>query len=153
LGPGALVQSRLGEHTYLRGLLIAQGLGFAAAGSLGLQPDIERDYHIGPGIGVLAELRLLQSGWGALGAQFRYWTLNGIYSMPASGYESITYFTTEVRLRIASHVGLGLQLPVSVRAYGFGNSSDHTVLSYGPRIALYFLTDDTFGVVLRAAKP
>lgn len=146
LGFGTTLQTRLGENVFLQGSAIVGGLGFAAAGSLGLDSLLARDYHIGPGVQGILEAKLVRRGLGMLRMRARHWRVSGAYTEPRQGFESITYLTWDGRIRVAPHLAVGLELPLAWRAYDFGPEATQNIGSGGARLTVSFLPDDTFGV-------
>ncbi|OJH39462.1 DUF3943 domain-containing protein [Cystobacter ferrugineus] len=146
LGLGTTVQTRLGQEVFLQSSAILGGLGFAAAGSLGLESLLVRDYHIGPGVEGILEAKLVRRGLGMLRMRARHWWVTGVYAEPRDGFESITYVTLDGRVRLSQHLALGLELPLSQRSYDFGPDATRTIGGGGARITLSFMPDDAFGV-------
>ncbi|ATB37419.1 hypothetical protein CYFUS_002841 [Cystobacter fuscus] len=69
-----------------------------------------------------------------------------MYAEPRGGFESITYVTFDGRVRLSRHLALGLELPLSLRAYDFGPDATQAIGGGGARITLSFMPDDAFGV-------
>ena len=146
LGFGTTVQARLGRPMFLQGTAIVGALGFASAGSLGLDSTLVRDYHIGPGVEGILEGRLVRRGLGMLRLRARHWYVDGTYTEPREGFESITYVTWDARVRVARHLSLGLELPLYRRAYDFGPEKTQAIGGGGLRLTLSVMPDDSFGI-------
>jgi hypothetical protein len=147
LGLGTTLQASLGDKTSLQGTAILAGLGFAAAGSIDLEPEVERarDYHIGPGVQTLLEAKLVRRGLGLLRVRAKNWWVSGVYTEPHQGFESITYVTLEGRARIAHRLAVGLELPLSLRVSDFGPDSRQAIGGSGLLLTLSYMSDDGFG--------
>jgi hypothetical protein len=91
LGIGASLQARLSTNNFLQASGVFSGVPFATAGSLGLDENLYRDYHIGAGAQAALELRFINRDVGWLRIVARNWFVVGAYTAP-SGWESITYF-------------------------------------------------------------
>lgn len=147
VGPGTSLQAQLSERMYLRTTVVFAGLGFAAAGSLGIDTERYRDYHIGPGLETIADVRLIRVGTGMLALRAQTWSLTGFYAEPYDGFEQIDYVDLEARVRLTKQLALVLEAPVSLRQFGFGDSGSSTIVGSGPRLSLSYTTDDSFGIV------
>ncbi|MGQ0505914.1 MAG: DUF3943 domain-containing protein, partial [Myxococcaceae bacterium] len=86
LGMGTTIHSQLTDGLYFRGTAIVGALGFAAAGSLGIDPEKDRDYHIGPGVQGILEGRFILARRWELSLRGRIWAVNGGYLEPGEGY-------------------------------------------------------------------
>lgn len=147
VGFGTTLQLRLSDVTFLQGTAVLGGLGFAAAGSLGLESSLERDYHIGPGVQGILEAKLVRRRLGMLRVRANDWWVTGVYTEPHEGFESITYVTWDGRIRVAPHVAVGFEVPLAWRVYDFGPANDnHRAISGGGlRFTVSFMSDDAFG--------
>jgi hypothetical protein len=146
LGLGTTSQIRLQRSWFLEGTLLLGGIGFGAAGSLGLDPNLlATDYHIGPGAQAILELRLVALRWGTLGFRARHWLVTGGYLPERQGFEAITYLTADLQVRIWSRLAVGLEVPFAFRVYTF-NSGTNSIGSNGARVTISYASDDDFGV-------
>ncbi|ATB27321.1 DUF3943 domain-containing protein [Melittangium boletus] len=145
VGLGTTLQVYLGRGVYLQGSAIVAGLGFAAAGSLGLESKLVRDYHIGPGVAGILEAKFSRRGLGMLRMRSRQWQVNGVYSAPR-GFEAITYVTWDGRVSVGRNLAVGLEIPVSLRASDFGPEATRLIGGGGLRLTLSYMPDDSFGV-------
>ncbi|MBM7114784.1 DUF3943 domain-containing protein [Archangium primigenium] len=149
VGLGTTLQWNLGRRVYLQGTAIVAGLGFAAAGSLGLESKLVRDYHIGPGVAGVLEARLVRPGLGMLRLRAREWQVNGgVYTEPR-GFEAITYVTWDARVSVGRHLAVGLEVPITLRVSDFGPEDTRVIGGGGARLTLSFMPDDNFGVTGR----
>lgn len=153
VGVGASLQVKLSTNNFLQATGVLSGVPFATAGSLGLDEELYRDYHIGAGAQAALELRFINRDVGWLRLVARDWFVVGAYTAP-SGWESITYLTVGPMVRLTHAVGLGADVVVAVRRSEFQDHTfDRGVTGFTARITLSWLSDDAFGVVEPAAKP
>ncbi|WNG47331.1 DUF3943 domain-containing protein [Archangium minus] len=146
VGFGTTLQTRISSRSFLQGTAILGGLGFAAAGNLGLDPSIPRDYHIGPGAQAVLEAKLVRLGLGMLRVRAKNWWVTGAYSEPREGFESIAYLTWDGRVRVAPGLAVGLEIPMALRAYDFGPTHHQVIGGGGLRLTLSYMSDDNFGI-------
>ena len=151
VGPGFILQLDLPARFALQagGLL---GLSpFAAAGQLlDVSPDLGRDYHVGPGLQSLVDLRLVRPGWFLLEFSARNWLVVGAYTAPYGGFESITYVTGALDVQVWRWLGVGAEVTLSDRRANFAgpNGNEHdTGLSL--RLMLRVMTEPAFGIAPR----
>ncbi|MEW6433365.1 MAG: DUF3943 domain-containing protein [Myxococcota bacterium] len=153
VGIGASLQARLSENNFLQATGLFGGVPFATAGSLGLDEELYRDYHIGPGAQAALELRLINRNVGWLRIVARNWFVVGAYT-PPSGWESITYLTIGPMVRLLGPVGLGADVVLALRRSEFQDHTfDRSVTGYTARVTLAWLSDWNFGVVDPAPGP
>ncbi len=147
VGVGAALQARLGPDAFLQATGVVSGVPFATAGSLGLDPERYRDYHIGPGAQAALELRLIHRDIGWLRVVARNWFVVGAYTAP-SGWESISYVTVGPLVRLRGPVGLGADVVLALRRSAFQDETfDRRVTGLTARLTLSWLSDGAFGVV------
>lgn len=146
VGPGFILEAELPARFSLQagGLL---GLSpFAAAGQLlDVSPDLGRDYHVGPGLQSILDLRLVRPGWFQLEFIARNWLVVGAYTAPYGGFESITYVTGALNVPLWRWLGIGAEVTLSDRRANFagpGGSEHDTGLSL--RLTLSVMTE--FGI-------
>jgi hypothetical protein len=152
LGIGASLQWKLSQNSYLQATGLFSGVPFATAGSLGLDEELYRDYHIGPGAQTAVELRLIhrEVGWFRLVA--RNWLVVGAYTAP-TGWESITYLTAGPLVRFLGPVALGADVVVTLRRSEFEDHTfDRSVSGLTARITLAWVSDWQFGAVDAATR-
>ncbi len=146
LGPGFILQHRLAPKLYLQGGGLLGASPFAAAGQLlDVSPDLGRDYHVGPGLQSILDLRLVQPDWFALELSVRNWLVVGAY-IPPSGFESITYGTVALSVSLWRWLGAGAEFTLSDRRATFtGNPSQYDT-GFAFRLTLNVLSEPFFGV-------
>lgn len=153
VGIGASLQARLSENNFLQATGVFSGVPFATAGSLGLDEELYRDYHIGPGAQAALELRLINRDVGWLRVVARNWFVVGAYTAP-SGWENITYLTIGPMVRLLGPVGLGVDVVMALRRSEFEDHTfDRSVTGFTARITLAWLSDWNFGVIDPKPKP
>lgn len=89
---------------------------------LDVSPNLGRDYHVGPGLQTIVDLRLVHPGWFALELSVRNWLVVGAYTQ-ARGLESITYGTVNVSVSIWRWLGGGAEFTLSDRRATFTDVS------------------------------
>ena len=153
VGVGASLQARLSTNNFLQATGVFSGVPFATAGSLDLDEELYRDYHIGPGAQAALELRFINRDVGWLRIVARNWFVVGAYTAP-SGWESITYLTIGPMVRLLGPLGLGTDVVMALRRSEFEDHTfDRSVTGFTARITLAWLSDDAFGVVEPRPRP
>lgn len=146
-GVGTSFQWRLSSNVFLQAAGVASGVPFATAGSLGLDENKYRDYHIGPGAQLTMELRLIHRWFGWLRLVARSWFTVGAYTPPI-GWESITYVTGGPLVRIIGPLAIGADVVTAFRSSYFeDNTFDRSVNGVTMRLTLNWLSDEEMGVV------
>ena len=146
LGPGVIFQLQPAPKLYLQvgGLLGASP--FAAAGQLNVSPDLARDYHVGPGLQSILDLRLLRPGWFQLELSARNWLVVGAYT-PPSGFESITWVTVAATVPIWRWLGAGAEFTLADRRAQFtGEEDSANDTGLALRLTLSVMSEPHFGV-------
>jgi hypothetical protein len=146
LGPGFSAQWEPGANWYLQGGGVLGLSPMAAAGQiLEVSPHEGRDYHVGPGLQSMAELRLFRPHTLLVELVVRHWLVIGAYAAP-TGYESITYVTAAAHVPVWRWLGLGAEVTLSDRraSLAFYGSEHDTGLT--GRLVLSILSDQRFGV-------
>lgn len=141
MGFGTSVDLELSRRWALRTSATLALLPFAAAGSLGLNTDEVRDYHIGMGTETLGSIELVGRGIGSLGITGRSWYVAGVYAEPRGGFESVSYLDLRFRVNVTRRILAEADLPVAVRLFGFGGTTS-SIVGASPRLSLCFSTDD-----------
>lgn len=153
VGIGTSLQWKLSTNGFLQATGLVSGVPFATAGSLGLDKELYRDYHIGPGVQAALELRLVHRNIGWLRIVARNWFVVGAYT-PPSGWESITYLTIGPMVRLLGPVALGADVVMALRRSEFEDHTfDRSVTGFTARVTLSWLSDWQFGAVDRAQRP
>ncbi len=146
LGPGFILQQRLGQKVYLQAGGLLGASPFAAAGQLlGVSPDLGRDYHVGPGLQTIVDLRLVHPDRFALELNVRNWLVGGAYTQ-ARGLESITYGTVNVSVSLWRWLGGGAEFTLSDRLATFTDSSAQFDTGFAFRLTLNVLSEPYFGI-------
>lgn len=145
LGPGFILQLQPMSRLYLQAGGLLGVSPFAAAGQLDVSPDLGRDYHVGPGLQFILDLRLLRPRWFELELSVRNWLVVGAYTAPA-GFESITYVTGALHVPLWRWLGAGAEVTLSDRRATFaGDGTEHdTGLSV--RLMISFNSEPQFGI-------
>lgn len=152
VGLGASLQVRLGRDTFLQGSGVLSGVPFATAGALGLDEELYRDYHIGPGAQAALELRLIHREVGWLRLVARNWFVVGAYT-PPSGWESITYVTMGPVVLLLGPLALGADVVLALRRSQFEDATfNRNVSGFTARVTLSWVSDPHLGVVDRSAR-
>jgi hypothetical protein len=132
VGPGFIFQLETLPRLYLQAGGLLGVSPFAAAGQLlDVSPDLGRDYHVGPGLQSILDLRLLRPGWFQLELSARNWLVVGVYT-PPNGFESITYVTFAASVPIWRFLSAGAEFTLSDRRANFvgnGGTEHDTGLS------------------------
>lgn len=146
-GPGAALQWHFSPHGFLQATAIGAVSPFDSIGSLGVDEDELRDYHIGPGVSAVAEARLVHSQAGMLRVVARQWLVVGAYT-PTAGWESMTQVTLGVLLKLGWRLGVAGEYVASLREPRFHDATyDLTVRDGVVRLSLCWLSDESFGVL------
>lgn len=146
LGPGVSLQVEPGAGWYLQLGGLLGGSPFIAAGQLReVDPDQGRDYHVGPGLQLVADARLFRPRTLLLELTVRSWLVAGVYAAPV-GFEALTYVTVGAHVPLWRWLGVGAEGTLSDRrATGEGSALEHdTGLSV--RLVLSVLSEPHFGV-------
>ncbi|GMU58430.1 MAG: hypothetical protein AMXMBFR34_01930 [Myxococcaceae bacterium] len=153
VGIGTSLQWKLSQNVFLQTSGVFSGVPFATAGALGLDEELYRDYHIGPGVQLALDARLIHKNVGWLRVSVRDWFVVGAYT-PPSGWENIMYFTVGPMVRLLGPVALGADMVVAVRRSAFEDQTlDRSVTGFTARLSLVWLSDWKFGVVDRQLRP
>lgn len=146
LGPGFSAQVDPGAQWHLQwnGVLGASPL--AAAGQiLEVSPDEGRDYHVGPGLQSMTELRVFRPRTLLVELIVRHWLVLGAYAAP-TGYESITYVTLAAHVPVWRWLGIGAEATLSDRRASLASSGAEHDTGLTLRLMLSVLSDEYFGV-------
>lgn len=147
LGPGLVVQGTPLPHLYLQFGGVLGGSPFAAAGQLlNVSPDEGRDYHVGPGIHSVLELRLIRPHWFSIDLVARNWVVFGAYVEPLGGVESINYLTLGATIPVWKWLGVGLESTLSDRRAHFAGVGDVHDTGLTLRLTMSVLSEPHFGV-------
>lgn len=145
LGPGLIFQLEPAPLLYLQAGALLGLSPFAAAGQLlDVSPDLERDYHVGPGLQAQADLRLVRPGWFQLELVIRNWLVLGAYTLPR-GFESITYVTVAGTIPIWRWLGAGAEFTLSDRRASF-DGKDNYDNGFSIRLLVSVMSEPHFGV-------
>lgn len=147
LGPGLIVQGNPATNLFLQfgGMLGASP--FAAAGQLlDVSPDTGRDYHVGPGIQTIVDLRLVRPHWLMVDVVARNWVVFGAYVEPWGGFESITYLTLGVTVPVWQWLGVGLEATLSDRRAHFAGVGSVHDTGFSARLTMSVLSLPHFGI-------
>ncbi len=107
-GPGTTAELRIGDRGYVQASLAGYLVPWGAAGGLNEEERARRDYHHGPGLAGLAELKLGRKGTGELRATSRFYQIQGtLVDDPAN--ETVTKTTVSGRLNLAKHHAIGVE--------------------------------------------
>jgi hypothetical protein len=98
-GPGGQLSLRITDLSYVQLTGVISAVPYGAVGSLGLDEDLYRNYHIGPGASGVLDLRLVHGQAGMLRALVQQWIILGEY-IPPTGYESVTYLTLSAWVKL-----------------------------------------------------
>jgi len=146
LGPGFILQHRLAPKLYLQAGGLLGGSPFAAAGQLlNVSPDLGRDYHVGPGLQTILDLRLVRAEWFTVELTVRNWLVVGAYTQP-SGFESITYGTVATSVSIWRWLGAGAEFTLSDRRATFTDDRRQFDTGFAFRLTLNVLSEPYFGI-------
>jgi hypothetical protein len=114
-----------------------------------VSPDLGRDYHVGPGLQSILDLRLVRPGWFQLELSARNWIVVGAYT-PPNGFESITYVTAALEIPVWRWFDVGGEVTLSDRRAHFagvdGNEHDTGFMF---RVLLSASTEPHFGITSR----
>jgi hypothetical protein len=154
-GPGTSLQWHFSRHGYLQATAMVDLSPFGAIGTLGLDEDLYRDYHIGPGASALLELRLINTEVIMLRGVARQWLVVGAYTPPA-GFESMTHLTMSVVLKLGWRIAVAAELVMAYRVPKFlDDTYNRIVRDSGVQLSICYLSDEHFGVVapIRDGEP
>ena len=91
------------------------------------------------------EARLIHKDAGMLRVSGRTWLTTGAY-VPPSGWESVTYLTGSMLLRIYGHFAAGLEITAALRRSKFEDFTyDRTLRGGLIRLTLTYLSEENFG--------
>lgn len=146
IGPGVMLQVQPASRLYLQLGTVLGASPFAAAGQLlDVSPDLGRDYHVGPGLQTVVDLRLLRPHWFVLNLEVRNWLVVGAYTAP-TGFESITYVTFGLTVPVWRWLGAGAEATLSDRRATFDGDSPRHDTGLALRLSLSLTSDPLFGV-------
>jgi hypothetical protein len=148
-GPGGQLSLRLTENGFVQLTGVFSAVPYGAVGSLGLDEDLYRNYHLGPGASGVLDLRLVHGQAGMIRAVVQEWFILGEY-IPPSGYDSVTYLT------VSAWVKLGWRFAAVVDFMSVWRASfmaDHTynqhVQGNTIMVSLAYMGSEDFGVRIR----
>lgn len=146
LGPGVSLQVEPGAGWYLQVGGLLGGSPLIAAGQLrAIDPQKGRDYHVGPGLQAVADVRLFRPRTLLLELLVRSWLVAGVYAAPA-GVEAITFVTLGAHVPVWRWLGLGAEGTLSDRrATGEGSGLQHDT-GLTVRLLLSLWSEPHFGV-------
>ncbi len=145
LGPGTVFQLELAPRLSLQvgGLF---GLSpFAAAGQLDVSPDLARDYHVGPGLQSMVDLRLVHAQWLQLELVVRHWLVVGAY-LPPSGFESLLTTALGLNVMVWRGLGVGGEFILSDRRATFAGALAEHDTGFAFRLTASLSSAPVFGV-------
>lgn len=146
LGPGFLVQLQPAEKLYVQAGGMLGASPFAAAGQLlEVSPALARDYHMGPGLQSMVDLRLIRPGWFQLELGVRNWLVWGAYTPPA-GFESVTWVTLAATVPFWRWLGAGVEATLSDRRANFAGDGNTHDTGLALRLTVSVMTERHFGV-------
>lgn len=146
LGPGVSLQVEPGAGWYLQVSSLVAGSPFVAAGQLReIDPDQGRDYHVGPGLQLVADLRLFRPRTLLVELIVRNWLVAGVYAAPV-GFEALTSVMLGAHVPVWRWLGIGAEGTLTDRrATGELRGLEHdTGLSV--RVMISVLSEPHFGV-------
>lgn len=123
VGPGGTTELRIGEGGYLQGTLVGYLVPWGAAGGETEGSGPRRDYHHGPGLAALAELKLGRAELGELRATSRLYRIQGTFAQDPAN-ETVAKLTLGGRLRLTRHHSIGVEGDHAYRRAGFARGPD-----------------------------
>lgn len=153
LGPGVMVQWAGDGDAFLQ-LSAALGLSpYATAGQIQVPADVTRDYHVGPALQSFVGLAVGHRRRVMVEIHGRNWLVAGVYT-PDRTYESITFMTTAVTVRLWRWLGLSAEATLASRRAGVPEDPTSAVHDTGLalRLTLCVMSDESFGTVPRPPK-
>ena len=144
-GLGTAFQWQFSNNVFFQGTGVLSAVPFAAAGSLGLDENLYRDYHVGPGAQSVLELRLIHRDAGMLRLTGRTWFTTGAY-IPPVGWESISYLNATAMVKLYGHLAAGIDLTLALRRSKFEDFTyDRTLRGGSIRLSLTYVSEENFG--------
>jgi hypothetical protein len=148
-GPGA----QLNWHFFENGVLQVTGVGswlpFASVGANGLNEDLYRNYHIGPGVAGVLDVRLIAGRAAMLRVVAQEWFVVGAY-VPPIGHESMTYLTVGLWVKLIGRLAASIDFYGAWRAPYFADDQfNQNARSSSVLLSLNYISDDGFGGHLR----
>jgi hypothetical protein len=148
-GPGAQVTWQLSEHGVLQAAAELSWVPFGAVGAIGVDEDTARNFHMGPGLSAIADLRLIHTQAGMLRVFAQEWFVIGAYGPPA-GYESMTYFTAELWVHLIWRFGAAVDFTGAWRApYYNDDTLGRTSRASNIIVSLIYMSGEGFGAHVR----
>ncbi len=146
LGPGVIFQWQPFSGWYVQTAGLVGASPFAAAGQLLDVPrELERDYHVGPGVQSNLDVRVIRPGLLQLELGMRNWVVVGVYTLP-KGFESITWLTAAATVPIGRWFGAGAEFTLADRRARFEGARDNYDTGFSLRLLLSVMTEPHFGV-------
>lgn len=145
LGPGIIFQWQPFSGWYVQSAGLVAASPFAAAGQLDVPRELERDYHVGPGVQSNLDLRLIRPGALMLELGVRSWLVVGAYT-PPEGFEAITWLTAAATVLLWRWFGAGAEFTLADRRASFDGSGDEYDTGFSLRLLLSVMTEPYFGV-------
>ncbi len=108
VGFGAALTWHFTKDAFVRGISTNELVPFGSIGSLGLDEDRHRDYHIGLGYSGAVSLELGHVDAGSVYGTFHQWLIAGTYSQVA-GYELLTRFDVGLSVHLGGPVVAGAE--------------------------------------------
>lgn len=145
VGVGSSLQVRLGSKGFLQGTTVYSAVPFGAAGTI---DDPERNYHWGPGLSQLHEVRIGRADTGMLKLTTRGYAIAG--SVFDEGSEVISHTTMTGLLRVWKRHAIGAEVVGSIRRARFDDANANLTDTGGQLRVFYAFTSDTkFGSAAR----
>lgn len=140
-GPGGTTELQLDGGGYLQGTIIGYVVPWGAAGGETEEMGPRRDYHHGPGLAALAELKLGRARLGELRVTSRLYRIQGTFAKDPAN-ETIAKTTFAGRLQLARHHALGLEGDHGYRRASFADAGMELVQRTTEVRAFYAITTD-----------
>lgn len=146
LGPGVTLLSNPSSWLYLQLSAHVGASPFLAVGQLlDVSPDLGRDYHVGPGLQSLVDLKVMRPGVFEVELTARNWFVAGVYT-DQPGVESMTHVRLSSMLTVWKWVGVGAAVTVSDRRAVFQGTGDKHDTGLALRLTVDLLSDPLSGV-------
>lgn len=143
LGPGATAELTFEHTTYLQGTLAGYVVPWGAAGGVSEEEQMSRDYHRGPGLAALAELRLGRRGLGEIRVTSRFYEIRATLTKDVAD-ERVSMTTVGARLSVTRHHAIGVEGDYSTRRANYSDGPTATDRVAEGRVFYALTTDGSF---------
>lgn len=140
VGPGITAHAAIGARGFAEAVAVLTLVPFGAAGGAGDGGGPQRDYHHGPGLGQLLELKLGLRDVGLLKLGARAIEIDG--TLVGDATEAVVVTTLGGLVQVAPHHAIGVELVYAARGARFEATQDTAFDQASQLRVMYAITSD-----------